>query len=67
MRTISFKKKKMKLLTNEQQESYGSEEIYYICKECHYTGKGRGAAFTISNLKYSAPNKIPIAFHNGSN
>ena len=33
MRTINFKKKKMKLLTNEQQESYGSEEIYYICKE----------------------------------
>ena len=34
---------------------------------CHYTGEYRGAALSMSNLKYSVPNKIPIAFHNGSN
>ena len=34
---------------------------------CHYTGKHRGAARSICNLKYSVSNKIPIVFHNGSN
>ena len=32
MKIISFKKK-MKLLTKEQQESYKNAKIYYICKE----------------------------------
>ena len=30
---INFKKKKMKLLTNEQQKSYQNVNICYICKE----------------------------------
>ena len=30
---INFKKKKMELLTKEQQESYENSKIYYICKE----------------------------------
>ena len=82
---INFKKKKMKLLTNERQESYKNTKICYICKEkienkswknrkyckvryhCHYTGEYRGAAYSIYNLEYSVPKKIPIAFHNGSN
>ena len=33
----------------------------------HFTGEYRGAAHSKSNLKYSVPKKIPIAFHNGSN
>ena len=32
----------------------------------HYTGKYRGAAHSICNLKYKIPKEIPIAFHNGS-
>ena len=27
----------------------------------------RGAAHSISNLEYSVPRKIPVAFHNGLN
>ena len=63
----------MKLLTKEQQESYGNSKICYIYKEkfeknyfkdkeyrkvrdhCHYTGKYRGAAHSICNLKNSVP------------
>ena len=30
---INFKKKKMKLLTKEQQESYENAKICYICNE----------------------------------
>ena len=33
MKTINFKKKKMKLLKKEQQESYENAKIDYTCKE----------------------------------
>ena len=33
---------------------------------CHYTGKYRGAAHSICNLKFNVPNEIPALFHNGS-
>ena len=33
MKIINFKKKKMKLLTKEQQQSYENEKIRYICIE----------------------------------
>ena len=33
---------------------------------CHYTGKYRGAAHDICNLKYKIPKEIPVVFHNGS-
>ena len=34
---------------------------------CHYTGKYRGAAHIICNLKFNVPNEIPVVLHNGSN
>ena len=34
---------------------------------CHYTGKFRGAAHSICNLRYKVPKIIPIVSHNGSN
>ena len=33
---------------------------------CHFTGKYRGAAHSICNLKYKVPKDIPVVFHNGS-
>ena len=33
---------------------------------CHYTGKYRGAAHNIGNLRYRIPKEIPVVFHNGS-
>ena len=33
MKIISFRKKKMKLLTKEQQESYENASICYICQQ----------------------------------
>ena len=32
MKIINFKKKNMKLLTKEQQESHENAKIFYICK-----------------------------------
>ena len=31
----------------------------------HYTGKYRGGAHSICNLKFNMPNEIPVAFHRG--
>ena len=80
MKTSSFEKKKMKLLTEEQKESYENSKICYIYKEeledkkyckvrdhCHYTGEYRGAVHSICNLKYSVPKNVHIVFQNGSN
>ena len=33
MKIINFKKKKIKLLTKEQQESYKNAKICYICEK----------------------------------
>ena len=33
---------------------------------CHYSGKYRGAAHDICNLRYKIPKEIPVVFHNGS-
>ena len=32
---------------------------------CLYTGKYKGAAHSICNLKFNVPNEIPVVFHNG--
>ena len=81
MKIISFKKKKIILLTKGEQESYENKKMCYICKEkfehkylkdkkyrkVRDTGEYRDAADSICNLKYNVPKKIPIVFHNGSN
>ena len=33
---------------------------------CHYTGKYRGAAYSICNLRCKIKKEIPVVFHNGS-
>ena len=33
---------------------------------CHYTGKFRGPAHSIFNLKYKVPKEIPIIIHNAT-
>ena len=33
---------------------------------CRYTGKFKGAAHSICNLRYKTPKEIPVVFHNGS-
>ena len=77
---INYEKKKMIPLTTEEKVHYNKQKICYICKKefnndkknykvrdhCHYTGKYRGAAHNICNLRYKVPKEIPIVFHNGS-
>ena len=78
---INYEKKKMIPLTTEEETYHNKQKICYICKNefnnndkknykvrdhCHYTGKYRGAAHNICNLRYKVPKEIPIVFHNGS-
>ena len=75
---IDHEKKKMIPLTTEEKIYHNEQEICYICKTefdeknykvrdyCHYTGKYRGAAHNICNLRYKIPKEIPVVFHNGS-
>ena len=37
-----------------------------VSDHCHYTGKYRGAAHSICNLRDKIPKDIPVVFHNGS-
>ena len=34
---------------------------------CHFTGEHRGLVHSKCNLKYNAPKKNPIVFHDGLN
>ena len=77
-KTINYEKKKMIPLTIKEEIDHNKQNICYICKQefdlknykvrdhCHYTGKYRGAAHNICNLRYKIPKEIPIVFHNGS-
>ena len=78
---INYEKKKMISLTIKEKIHHSEQEICFICKKefdkndkkyykvrdrCHYTGKYRGAAHNICNLRYKIPEEIPAVFHNGS-
>ena len=41
-------------------------EMQKVRDHCHYTGKYRGAAHSICNLRYKTSKEIPVVFHNGS-
>ena len=75
---IYYEKQKMISLTTEEKIYHNEQEICYIRKKeideknykvrdhCHYTGKYRGAAHNMCNLRYKTPEEIPVVFHNGS-
>ena len=63
------------IITPEEEEQFKQASDCWICKKklnledrvrdhCHYTGRYRGAAHKICNLKYSKPNNISVFFHN---
>ena len=43
-----------------------NEKHHKVRDYCHYTGKYRGAAHNICNLRYKIPKEILVLFHNGS-
>ena len=78
---INYEKKDMTSLTKKEEKHHNKQKVCYIYKKefnkddkkhykvkdhCLYTGKYRGAAHNICNLRYRIPKEIPIVFHNGS-
>ena len=45
---------------------YNNKKYHKVKDHCTYTGKYRGAAHDIFNLRYKIPKEIPVVFHNGS-
>ena len=59
--------KKMNHILNKKFVIYAKKNFFLILtavKVC--TGKYRGAAQNICNLRYKTPKEIPVVFHNGS-
>ena len=42
------------------------KKYHKVRDHCRYTGKYRGAAHDICNLRYKIPKEIPVVFHNCS-
>ena len=65
----SFQNSKVCCIYKEKLENKYVEDKKYskVRGYFHYTGKHRGAAYSICNFKYSLPKKTPISFPNGSN
>ena len=65
----SYEKAKLCYICKEKLENRYLKDNKYrkVRDNCHYTREYRGAAYSICNLKYNVPKKIPIFFHNGSN
>ena len=63
-----FAKKGANNENNENTNESNENEFEYkkVGDLCHYTGKFRGAAHSICNLRYKVQKNIPIVFHNGS-
>ena len=60
-------KQKVCYICKKEFNTGSSDKKHYKVKDhCHDTGKYRGAAHNICNLRYKIPKEIPIVFHNGS-
>ena len=75
VKIISELGNKKMIITMEEEEQFKQASDCWICRKklniqdrvrdhCHYTGRYRGAAHNICNLKYSKPNNISVFFHN---
>ena len=51
-----------RILKNTKVKNYQK-----VGDHCHYTGKYRGAAHSVCNLKFNVPYKTTVVFPNGSN
>ena len=68
---VSYEKQKVcyickKEFSTDENDKNAFKLYHKVRDHCHYTGKFRGAAHSICNLRYKTPKEIPIVFHNGS-
>ena len=60
---VTYPKKNFSTAENDKN----AFKLYHkVRNHSHYTGKFRGAAHTICNLRHKTSKKVPVVFHNGS-
>ena len=59
-------KKELNTIDTAGRSSLECQKNYKVRDHCHYTGKYRGAAQNICNLRYKVTKEIPVVFYNGS-
>ena len=76
IREITDIKKKEMIFGEKEKERFNKATKCWICNEkfirgdvkvrdhCHFTGRFRGAAHRMCNLKYRKPYFTPVVFHN---
>ena len=69
--TKSYKEQKVchickKEFITDKNDKKAFKLYHKVRDHCHYTGKFRGAALSICNLKYKTPKELSVVFHNGS-
>ena len=57
---------KIQLCRKEFNKDDNDKKYHKVRNHCHYTGKYRGAAHGICNLRYKTSKEILVVFHNGS-
>ena len=63
----SYKKQRACYICKKEfSTDYDNKKYHKVRDQYHYTGKFRGAAHNICNLRYKTLKEIPIVFHNGS-
>ena len=71
----NFQSNKQMIFNEEDKLYHETNNTCHICSKtrinkvrdhCHETGKYRGPAGRICNLRYKQQNFIPVKFHNGS-
>ena len=55
-----------KIFSTDKNDENTFKLYQKVRDHCHYTGKFRGTAHSICNLRYKTPKEIPIVFHNAS-
>ena len=56
----------MFICKKEFDDNDNNKKQQKVRDHCHYTGKYRGEAHNIFNLRYKVPKEFPVVFHNGS-
>ena len=59
-------KKEFNTDDNDYDDDDDNKKYHKVRDHFHYTGKFKGAAHNICNLRYKIPNEITVVFDNGS-
>ena len=66
MKSKKFAAYAKKEFSTDENDKNAFKLYHKVRDHCHYTGKFRGAAHSICNLRYKTLKEMLVVFHNGS-